>query len=97
MITISKCMSFTTGSVGGEYYHELAYSEMPAHGHEIGVWGTSGTLKTGAYEFMTIQGSYYADGNSHNVNSVHTNASGSGTPHANIQPYLVVFFWRRIK
>lgn len=91
------CMSFTTGSVGGEYYHELAYSEMPAHGHEIGVWGTSGPLKTGAWEFMTIQGSHYVDGNSHNVNSVHTNASGSGIPHANIQPYLVVFFWRRIK
>lgn len=90
-------MSFTTNSEGGEYYHTLSYSEMPAHAHEVGIWGTSGTLKTGAYEFMTIQGSHYADGNSHNVNSVHTNASGSGIPHANIQPYLVVFFWRRIK
>ena len=91
----STSMSFTTGSVGGEYYHELAYSEMPAHVHEIGVWGTSGTLKTGAWEFMTIQGSHYADGNSHNVNSIHTNASGSGIPHANIQPYVTTYFWKR--
>lgn len=92
----STSMSFTSNSTGGEYYHTLSFSEMPAHGHEIGIWGTSGALKTDAWEFMTIQGSYYSDNKSHNVNSIHTNASGSGTPHANIQPYLVVFFWRRI-
>ena len=92
----STSMSFTSNSTGGEYYHTLSFSEMPAHGHEIGIWGTSGVLKTDAWEFMTIQGSHYSDNKSHNVNSVHTNASGSGTPHANIQPYLVVFFWRRI-
>ena len=91
----STSMSFTSNSTGGEYYHTLSFSEMPAHGHEIGIWGTSGTLKTDAWEFMTIQGSHYSDNKSHNVNSIHTNASGSGTPHANIQPYLVVFFWRR--
>ena len=92
----STSMSFTSNSTGGEYYHTLSFSEMPAHGHEIGIWGTSGALKTDAWEFMTIQGSHYSDNKSHNVNSIHTNASGSGTPHANIQPYLVVFFWRRI-
>lgn len=91
----STSMSFTSNSTGGEYYHTLSFSEMPAHGHEIGIWGTSGTLKTDAWEFMTIQGSHYSDNKSYNVNSIHTNASGSGTPHANIQPYLVVFFWRR--
>jgi hypothetical protein len=93
----STSMSFTSNSTGGEYYHTLSFSEMPAHGHEIGIWGTSGALKTDAWEFMTIQGSHYSDNKSHNVNSIHTNASGSGTPHANIQPYLVVFFWRRVK
>ena len=93
----STSMSFTSNSTGGEYYHTLSFSEMPAHGHEIGIWGTSGTLKTDAWEFMTIQGSHYSDNKSHNVNSIHTNASGSGTPHANIQSYLVVFFWRRVK
>lgn len=92
----STSMSFTSNSEGGEYYHTLSYSEMPAHGHEIGIWGTSGGLKTSAWEFMTINGSYYADSNSHNVNSIHTSASGSGIPHGNIQPYLVVYFWRRI-
>lgn len=91
----STSMSFTSNSTGEEYYHTLSFSEMPAHGHEIGIWGTSGTLKTDAWKFMTIQGSHYSDNKSHNVNSIHTNASGSGTPHANIQPYLVVFFWRR--
>ena len=93
----STSMSFTSNFTGGEYYHTLSFSEMPAHGHEIGIWGTSGALKTDAWEFMTIQGSHYSDNKSHNVNSIHTNASGSGTPHANIQPYLVVFFWRRVK
>ena len=90
-------MSFTSNSTGGEYYHTLSFSEMPVHGHEIGIWNTSGPLKTGTWEFMTIQGSHYADGNSHNVNSVHTNASGGGAPHTNIQPYVTTYFWRRIK
>lgn len=95
MTTTSKCMSFTSNSTGGEYHHALSFFEMPAHGHEIGIWGTSGALKTNAWEFMTIQGSHYSDNKSHNVNSIHTNASGSGTPHNNLQPYIVVFFWRR--
>ena len=34
---------------------------------------------------------------SHNVNSIHTNGSGGNIPHNNVQPYLVVFFWRRVK
>lgn len=93
----STSMSFTTGSVGGEYYHQLAYSEMPAHGHEIGIWDTSGSLKTSPWEFMTIYGSHHSDGQSHNVNSVHINGSGDNIPHNNVQPYLVVFFWRRVK
>lgn len=97
MTTTSKCMSFTSNSTGGEYYHTLLFSEMPAHGHEIGIWGTSGVLQTGAWEFMTINGSHYSDGQSHNVNSIHTNGSGNNIPHNNVQPYLVVFFWRRVK
>lgn len=93
----STSMSFTSNSEGGEYYHTLSYSEMPAHAHEVGIWGTSGVLETTPWEFMTIQGSHYADNQSHNVNSIHTNGSGNGMPHKNIQPYLVVFFWRRVK
>ena len=91
------CMSFTSNSEGGEYYHTLSYSEMPAHAHEVGIWGTSGVLITTPWEFMTINGSHHSDGQSHNVNSIHTNGSGNNIPHNNVQPYLVVFFWRRVK
>lgn len=90
-------MSFTTGATGGEYNHTLSYSEMPDHGHEIGIWDSSGSLKTSPWEFMTIYGSHHSDGQSHNVNSIHTNGSGNNIPHNNVQPYLVVFFWRRVK
>ena len=93
----STSMSFTTNSEGGEYYHTLSYSEMPAHAHEVGIWGTSGVLTTTPWEFMTINGSHHSDGQSHNVNSIHTNGSGNNIPHNNVQPYLVVFFWRRVK
>lgn len=92
----STSMSFTSNSTGGEYYHTLSFSEMPAHGHEVGIWNSSGPLKTDPWEFMTIYGSHHSDNQSHNVNSVHTNASGDNIPHNNVQPYLVVFFWRRI-
>ena len=93
----STSMSFTTNSEGGEYYHTLSYSEMPAHAHEVGIWDSSGSLKTSPWEFMTIYGSHHSDGQSHNVNSIHTNGSGGNIPHNNVQPYLVVFFWRRVK
>ena len=93
----STSMSFTSNSTGGEYYHTLSYSEMPAHAHEVGIWGTSGVLITTPWEFMTINGSHHSDGQSHNVNSIHTNGSGNNIPHNNVQPYLVVFFWRRVK
>lgn len=93
----STSMSFTTNSEGGEYYHTLSYSEMPAHAHEVGIWGTSGVLTTTPWEFMAINGSHHSDGQSHNVNSIHTNGSGGNIPHNNVQPYLVVFFWRRVK
>lgn len=93
----STSMSFTSNSEGGEYYHTLSYSEMPAHAHEVGIWDTSGSLKTNPWEFMTIYGSYHSDSQSHNVNSIHTNGSGGNIPHNNVQPYLVVFFWRRVK
>lgn len=93
----STSMSFTTNSEGGEYYHTLSYSEMPVHAHEVGIWDSSGSLKTSPWEFMTIYGSHHSDGQSHNVNSIHTNGSGGNIPHNNVQPYLVVFFWRRVK
>ena len=93
----STSMSFTSNSTSGEYYHTLSYSEMPVHGHEIGIWDSSGSLKTSPWEFMTIYGSHHSDGQSHNVNSIHTNGSGGNIPHNNMQPYLVVFFWRRVK
>lgn len=93
----STSMSFTSNSTSGEYYHTLSYSEMPVHAHEVGIWDTSGSLKTNPWEFMTIYGSHHSDGQSHNVNSIHTNGSGGNIPHNNVQPFLVVFFWRRVK
>ena len=93
----STSMSFTSNSTGGEYRHSLSEVEMPAHGHEVGIWDSSGPLKTSPWEFMTIYGSHHSDGQSHNVNSIHTNGSGGNIPHNNVQPYLVVFFWRRVK
>lgn len=82
-------MSFTAGSTYGEYKHTLTINEMPSHTH-------SG--------IPTINPNYNMQGGGKDVNyhilnsttrSTTTYATGGSAAHNNIQPYIVVFFWRR--
>ena len=103
MITTSKCMSFTANQVGGEYKHLLSLNEMPSHAHKPYEWDiiTAQGGNTGFYN-MT----YLGDNNRTGVfnpfihdydKNRYGSYVGNDIPHNNIQPYLVVFFWRRVK
>lgn len=88
-------MSFTSGSTGGEYRHLLTKNEMPSHCHTTIKGKDDGTTPNISDPYVTYQsetstpiGSYY---------SAHTRDEGGNESHNNIQPYLTVFFWRRIK
>ena len=43
------------------YQNHLYEYYLPAHAHEVGIWGTSGVLTTTPWEFMTINGSHHCD------------------------------------
>lgn len=76
--------SFSRGSTGGAYRHQLTVSEMPSHRHRVS-YGTTGT--GGNDESMDP----YSTGRPYHW----TSHEGGDQPHNNMQPYIVVQVWRR--
>lgn len=73
---------------GGEKTHTLTTPEIPAHTHNIAQSKRGGYI--GNNEFYTI-----ADGGgTPNTNKVSESAGGGGA-HNNLQPYIVVYMWKR--
>ena len=83
-------MSFTSTKEIGEYYHVLSLNEMPQHNHQVfgGIHETSIPTKYGYYP-LRLADKIDESNISYTYNSVNS------YPHNNIQPSLVVFFWRR--
>jgi hypothetical protein len=71
----------TAGKTGGEKTHTLTIAEMPAHTHKVG--STSLVTASGGNERKP-------EGTSDN-----TSSTGGGQAHNNLQPYIVVYFWKR--
>ena len=71
---------------GGEKTHTLSTAELPAHRHGVTAGGL--TQHGGAnVKLQTAGGSNTWDNE--------TEDAGSGTAHNNLQPYIVVYMWKR--
>lgn len=90
-------MSFTAKQIGGEYKHSLTTNEMPEHKHSTVKGLDDGDKPNITDMYITYQsevtipkipGSYY---------SAHTMSAGKNGPHNNVQPFIVTYFWKRIK
>lgn len=103
-----KSMTFSIGQQGGEYEHKLTIDELPTHDHAecINGNGQDGWNNSyGAMVSLPVNGGGTTQGYSANVtgmwnsggNQVKTKATGGNHAHNNIQPYLVAYFWKRIK
>ena len=82
--------SFTAGSTGGEYTHTLTINEMPSHTHTV----TDRYFKRNQGDQL---GNTHGDellGNTYTTEA--TSAAGGGQAHNNMQPYVVVYMWRRV-
>lgn len=79
----------TVEETGGAKTHTLSAAEMPAHTHIV----TSQTATTGSatsYEHGTLDTSS-AEAEATEV----TGSTGGGGAHNNLQPYVVVYMWKR--
>ena len=82
--------SFTAGSTGGEYTHTLTTNEMPSHNHSSQMHNKDGT----GVNWLNVQKTDPGMGLTTGYEI--TTAAGGGQAHNNMQPYVVVYMWRRV-
>ena len=75
---------------GGSKTHALTTGELAAHNHAVGS-NDSGTGPGGAAGNQE----HVRDAGVGNGPATPTSTTGSGTAHNNVQPYIVVYMWKR--
>lgn len=72
----------TAESTGGSKTHQLTVNEMPAHTHSYGTFSQANPAATGGSgAYTSITGT--------------TQSTGGDEAHNNVQPYIVVYMWKR--
>lgn len=83
-------LRFTAGSTGGEYVHTLTVNEMPSHMHSSRMHNTNGA----GINYLNVKKEDPGMGLTTGYEG--TTAAGGGGAHNNMQPYVVVYMWRRV-
>jgi len=75
---------------GGSKTHTLTESQIPSHRHQVGSNDSSAGFggAAGNQEFVQNFGSGIG-------NPCNTSFTGGGSAHNNVQPYIVVYMWKR--
>ena len=89
-----ETVSFTAGDEGGEYNHTLTTDEMPSHTHNVRVTQrvTSDDAASGS-RVLTADRNISTD--TVDITGMTAKATGGGQAHNNLQPYIVVYMWKR--
>lgn len=91
--------TFVAGSAGGEYRHTQTVDELAKHGHSFILQGSQFGSSGEDGGFVTNEGGadrYDANiGSSTGTAGKQIGGTGLSSPMNNIQPYLVVFMWKR--
>lgn len=90
----------TAGHTDGKKTHTLTPDEIPAHGHGMAhthsyTGPNTGSWKVGsgkAHTWCTSAGGKTSGGASKTT----TDNAGGGSAHNNLQPYIVVYMWKRV-
>lgn len=79
---------FKVNTTGGEYKHKLVIAEIPSHAHKYYspiIQETTPSTNTSTY------GNYNKD------YKIDSDSVGGDGYHNNVQPYITVYFWKRVK
>ena len=88
----STSMTFTALGTGGEYRHLLSISELASHAHtNFFVNGTTVGWTDKVFQQGTLGGV-----RPNRTSDITTGYSGGNAKHNNVQPYIGVFYWRRV-
>ncbi len=80
----------TAEETGGSKTHALTIGELASHNHTVGS-NDSGTGTGGAAGNMEL----VRDAGTGNGPAVTSSTTGDGDAHNNVQPYIVVYMWKR--
>ena len=84
----------TLEETGGAKTHTLSEAEIPSHYHLSG-YGRDDTPRYGTTTGLS-SARIDNDGNAFfSTSAAHTSSVGSGNAHNNLQPYIVVYMWKR--
>lgn len=84
------------GSMGGEYSHQLSISEMPNHSHNIYSDNSNSIVVGGGSSGYYGNAGVDTSGESYALKVLSVDNTGGNSRHNNIQPYFVVYIWKRI-
>lgn len=88
--------TYTAGSTGGEKTHTLTTNEMPSHTHGNVWWNLIVSADGNTGRWSLNNGSLVIETQADRDASTRvTGNTGSGWAHNNMQPYLVVYMWKR--
>lgn len=82
----TNTQEFEVNTTGGEYKHRLVIDEIPSHTHKY--------YSPIVQEVTPGSGSTY--GNYNKEYKIDTEAAGGDGYHNNVQPYVAVYFWKRV-
>lgn len=80
----------TAEETGGSKTHTLTEAQLPSHRHQVGS-NDSGTGTGGAAGNMEL----VRDAGTGNGPAVNSSFTGSGDAHTIVQPYIIVYMWKR--
>jgi hypothetical protein len=82
----------TVNETGGSKTHTLTVNEMPSHKHHQGI-GTGDSKRWGTSSNNNGDAVYVSDSGEDSTRF--TNYVGGGAAHSIVQPYIVVYMWKR--
>ena len=80
----------TAEETGGSKTHALTEAQLPSHRHQVGSHDSTAGFGGAAGNVEFVQDAGTGIGN-----AVNTSFTGSGQAHTIVQPYIVVYMWKR--